>query len=156
MSSYLIQEDQPQARQFPWKAVEREERKELPWQPAQKLRLLSPWWATVAAHSAAPDVFAHGHHGDGGVADASGPKARLKGQYSPVIQAEPMAPDSNPVQFPQQAAQQLFHDAEDAGPLPVRLQNKPAARALARRPLPLQTFYVVSACLASIYACVAL
>ena len=132
------------------------ERKELPWQPAQKLELLNRW-AAAGAHFAAPDAFAHGHHGDGGVVDASGPKARLKGQYSHVIQAEPMAHDLNPVLLPARAsAQQPFHDAEDAGPLPVRLQNKPAARALARRPLPLQTFYVVSACLASIYACVAL
>src|SRR5579872_341941 len=156
MSSCQTREDQPQERQFPWKAVERGQRKESPWEPAQKLRRLSPSWAPVAAHSADPDVFVHGHHGDVDAAGVSDPKARLRARNSRVIRPKQPTLDLNQVRPPPRAAQVFFHVAGAVGSLQARLQNKPAARAPARRRLPLQTFYVVSACLASIYACVAL
>jgi hypothetical protein len=118
--------------------------------------LLAPsQMAPVAVQSAVPDASCRGHRVADGADAVFDPKVGLTGRYS-LIQAEQTARDSDPLLLPRRVAQEVFHDAGFVGSIPARPQNKPAARALARRPLPLQTFYVVSVCLASIYACVAL
>jgi hypothetical protein len=157
MNSYPIPEGQPRALRFPLKAVERAQQQESPGQSGQKEWLLNPSeMAMVAVQSAAPDVSVPVHHGADGADAVSHPRVRLTARNSRATQPQQPARGANPIQCSCCEAQALLHDAESAGSIPARLQNKPAAVARAQWPPPLQTFYVVSACPASIYACLAL
>ena len=161
MSSYPIQEGQRRAPRFPSRAVELTEWRGL---LLKRLRgaLANPSQpAAVAMKSAVLDASCRDHRGAGGEDDVSDPKVRLTARDSRVVRPERIQPDqpihdSNPIRPLRPAAQGLVHDVGSLGLLPARLQNKPAAVAPAQRLRPLQTFYVVLVCPASIYACVAL
>ena len=100
-----------------------------------------------------PDASCRVRHDDAFEVDALYPKVRLTAWNSRSAPHQRIVRASKQVLEQRLSAQEFRQLLALVPSAPAPIRNKPVAVAPAPQPLLLATFYVVSACLASIYAC---
>jgi hypothetical protein len=102
---------------------------------------------------AAPDASCRVHHGGDGEVDAWYPKAHLSAWSSRLTRHQRIVRASMSVRRRRLSAREFRRCPALVPSALAPVQNKPVAMVRVRQPPLPATFYVVSACLASIYAC---